>query len=296
MSDQKIGNEQVADLLDRVATLLEMQEKNRYRVQSYRRAARAVRQAQRPVAELLDEKGLDGLQGLRGVGEKLAGAIREIVETGHLGLLDRLEEEVSPGASFARVPGIGEEIAARIRDTLGVETLEELEMAAHDGRLKRVEGLGEQRIQGIRDALAGMLGRSERRRARLRQEGRDQEAEQRAEPPPGLILGLDREYREKAEAGTLKTIAPRRFNPQGEAWLPIMEVERRGWTFTLLFSNTARAHELDKTRDWVVVYYKDGGVEDQCTVVTATSGPLRGKRVIRGRERQCRDYYRQASD
>jgi hypothetical protein len=105
------------------------------------------------------------------------------------------------------------------------------------------------------------------------------------------ILALDAEYREKAEAGELKLIAPRRFNPAGEKWLPILKADPDGWVFTLLFSNTARAHELGRTRDWVVAYYRRHGPEDQCTIITSSRGALRGKRIIRGREEECRDYY-----
>ena len=59
-----------------------------------------------------------------------------------------------------------------------------------------------------------------------------------------------------------------------------------------MYSNTARAHELGKTDDWVVIYYEQDGEEDQCTVVTETRGPLAGRRVVRGREQECREYYR----
>lgn len=107
----------------------------------------------------------------------------------------------------------------------------------------------------------------------------------------GLLLDVDREYRRKAEAGELRRIAPRRFNPEDEQWLPVMEGERDGWEMRPLFSNTRRAHELGKTRDWVVIYYDRDGEHGQCTVVTATSGPLEGERVVRGREAECREYY-----
>ncbi|NIW87025.1 MAG: DNA-binding protein, partial [Gammaproteobacteria bacterium] len=84
-------------------------------------------------------------------------------------------------------------------------------------------------------------------------------------------------------------IAPLRFNPTNEAWLPILHTTRDHWHFTVLFSNTARAHELDRTRDWVVIYYYDDHhQEGQHTVVTETRGPLAGKRVVRGRESECR--------
>lgn len=107
-----------------------------------------------------------------------------------------------------------------------------------------------------------------------------------------MILEIDAEYRRKAEAGELRKIAPWRFNPSGEAWLPILNAERQGWSFMALFSNTARAHELGKTNDWVVVYYEREGEEKQNTVLTETGGPLEGKRVVRGREAECQEFYR----
>ncbi len=61
-----------------------------------------------------------------------------------------------------------------------------------------------------------------------------------------------------------------------------------------LYSNTARAHELGHTRDWVVIYfYDDQHLEKQHTVVTETHGTLVGARVVRGREAECRAYYAQ---
>jgi len=102
---------------------------------------------------------------------------------------------------------------------------------------------------------------------------------------------VDEEYRRKASEGKLRTIAPRRFNPEAKAWLPVLHTEREGWQFTALFSNTARAHELNKTRDWVVVYYEKEGHENQNTVVTESYGPLKWRRVVRGRERETFAFY-----
>ena len=113
-----------------------------------------------------------------------------------------------------------------------------------------------------------------------------------AEPPVAELLEVDRAYREQAEAGTLQTIAPRRFNPGGEAWLPILHVERGNWSYTALFSNTAMAHDLGRTHDWVVIYFaRLGQREHSRTVVTETHGPLEGRRVVRGREADCRRHY-----
>jgi DNA polymerase (family 10) len=273
-------------VLGRVADLLEAQDENPFRVRAWRAGARAVRESAREVAEILAEGGREGLQQLPGIGTSLSGAIAELVHTGRLRMLDRLEGEISPEDLFTTVPGIGEELAARIHRELHVDTLEELELAAHDGRLERLPGFGARRVRAVREILAGMLARSTRWRAR-----RIRSAELRAAPPPrppvATLLAVDAEYRERAAAGTLRTIAPRRFNPEGRAWLPVLHTERDGWSFTALFSNTARAHELGTTRDWVILYTERDGDEDQCTVVTERQGPLAGRRVVRGREAEC---------
>lgn len=121
--------------------------------------------------------------------------------------------------------------------------------------------------------------------------GRSPGNSQIASIPVDLVLEIDREYRERAAAGKLKMIAPKAFNPERKAWLPLMVRDYKGYRFTVMFSNTARAHELGKTNDWVVVYYEKGKGEDQCTVVTEGRGTLKGKRVIRGRETECAAYY-----
>lgn len=113
-------------------------------------------------------------------------------------------------------------------------------------------------------------------------------------PGVGLLLEVDREYREKARAGELPRIAPRRLNPDHKAWLPVFHAHRDGWHFTALFSNTEQAHLLHRTYDWVVIFYT--GLHDdegQATVVTERRGSLTGLRVVRGREPECARYYRE---
>jgi hypothetical protein len=106
-------------------------------------------------------------------------------------------------------------------------------------------------------------------------------------------LDVDREYREKAAAKQLRLIAPKRFNPKNEAWLPVLHTERGQWQFTALYSNTALAHSLGRTRDWVVIYFQsDSYAEGQRTIVTETQGPIKSRRVVRGRENECAEHYR----
>jgi hypothetical protein len=290
------SNEQIAELLENIADLLEAQDGNPFRVNAYRRGAATVRDEDRSIAQMGLEGGRDALRKLPDVGDSLAGVILGYVHKGRSEMLDRLRGRIAPEELFDRVPGLGPELSRRIVAELGIYTLEDLETAAYNGRLEELEGFGEGRVQAVKDALAGILSRSAARRARERVGGTEAGSENGGElsrrPDVATILDVDAEYRRKAEAGELKTIAPRRFNPEGESWLPILHTRRGEWNFTALFSNTARAHERGATRDWVVIYYdRDGEEEDQCTVVTARRGPLEGRRIVRGREAACRRYY-----
>ena len=277
-----MSNDDVADRFEEVARLLEQQEANPFRVRAYRNAAGALRALPVPVSSLLSDEGEPGLERIPYVGPALARAIRDLVVTGHLPLLDRLQGEADPLALLASVPGLGRTLAERVHESLGIGTLEELEAAAHNGQLAKVPGFGARRIAGIQAVLATRLARGARGR-----------------PAPGTdspvteLLDVDREYREKASAGRLPQIAPRRFNPGHRAWLPILHAARGPRHYTALFSNTALAHRVGRTHDWVVIYGDGDREERQATVVTAHGGPLAGLRVVRGREHECMEYYKQ---
>lgn len=274
-------NSFVASRLEEVARLLEEQRANSFRVGAYRRAAALLRGLDQPIDEIVRTEGVDGLQQLPGIGATLARFIHQLVVSGRLPMLERLRGETDPVALLRTIPGIGKVMAERLHDELGIEGLEELEMAAHDGRLRKVLGFGEKRIAGIRDSLASRLGR-------VRQQG--------AMVPPTAptiaeILEVDQEYRAKSAADLLPKIAPRRFNPERKKWLPVLHTVRGRRHYTALFSNTPRAHQLGKTSDWVVLFYDGKEGERQCTVVTGTHGSFRGKRIVRGREPECWRHY-----
>ncbi|MFO7915453.1 MAG: helix-hairpin-helix domain-containing protein [Candidatus Krumholzibacteriales bacterium] len=286
MAGNKNTNREISGELNRIADLLEMKDGQSHRIRAYRDAASQIEDEEQNISRLVEKGNEDKLREIPGIGEKLQGLITEFVKTGRTGLRNRLEGEADPVSLFAEVPGIGKKMASRIAEELDISSLEELEQAAHDGRLEEVKGFGERRVKGVKSALAGILSRSARRRV---QSGGDGDLDK---PPVSLLLETDREYREKAQNDELKKIAPRRFNPEGEKWLPIMKTGRKGWKMTALFSNTKRAHELGKTDQWVVIYYEKGDNKGQATVVNGRSGRLRGRRVVRGREKECREYYK----
>lgn len=279
-SDDLELNQRIAERLREAADLLERQGANPFRIGAYRRAGDTLAHLERSVEDILEQEGADGLVALPGIGKGIAANIAELVHSGRWAQLERLRGTADPLALFQTVPGVGPELARRIHDELHADTLEELELAAHDGRLEQVPGIGARRATALRAALEHVLGRVRSRRRVANG------------PDVATLLDVDREYRDKAAAGKLATIVPRRFNPDQTRTLPVLHTQRGPWHFTALYSNTARAHDLGRTRDWVVLYfYDDHHQEGQHTAVTETHGPLIGQRVVRGREAECRAHY-----
>lgn len=280
----RLSNEEIAACLETVADLLEAQNANPYRVRAYRTGAQTVRGLPEPAGVLLAESGVEGLIALPGIGRSLARAIEQLVDTGKLALLAQLRGEVAPARVFTTVPTIGPKLAARVHDQLGIETLADLQAAAYDGRLSHVPGFGAGRVRAVQESLAGRL--------RSRQPPASTHSALPAnEPPVGELLDVDQEYRRKAAADRLPRISPRRFNPTNEAWLPILHTVRGQNHYTALYSNTPRAHELGTTTDWVVIYRDDAQGNGRWTVVTSRFGPLVSRRIVRGREDECRRHY-----
>jgi hypothetical protein len=281
-TDKTLENRYIARKLNEVADLLQQQNANTFRVQAYREAASYVMRMNTPLRDIAAEEGRAGLEDLPSIGKSIARGIQELLDTGQLTMIDRLRGAIDPEKLFQSVPMIGPHLAHIIHEELGVETLEDLEVAAHDGRLVSLKGLGPRRVSGIRMALAEILARRSPRPV----------SNTSAMPTIAEILDVDQEYRVEAEAGTLPAIRPRRFNPEGRVWLSVLHTERGPWHFTALFSNTSRAYRLGRTKDWVVVYFEQDGLgEGQCTVVTEHQGPLSGLRVVRGREDACLRHY-----
>jgi putative hydrolase len=282
-------NLRVADDFDELAELLEEQGADPFRVRAWRHGASTLRHLDRPVGELLEEGGLDALEALPAIGETLARAIRVRVLYGRIPQLERLRGDADVEELLRTAPGVGPVLAHRLHHDLEIDSLEDLEAAAWDGRLARVPGFGEKKVRAVREALATRLRRRrlQRRRAAAAAGGDGEgpgPGPRAGEPAVGELLDVDREYRRRAEAGELPTIAPRRFNPEGERWLPILHTQRGDHHYTALFSNTARAHRLGRTHDWVVIYADGGRGEHTYTVVTEHQGALKGQRVVRGRE------------
>lgn len=276
-----VSNQMIAERLREAADLLEGQGANPFRVGAYRRASGEIMSLEQEARTLFEREGAEGLIALPHVGKGIASVIVGLVTTGRWSLLERLRGEVSPEKLFTAIPGVGPRLADEIHHSLHVDSLEGLEAAIGEGRLLEVSGIGPRRAAAIGAALGQMLRRVPGRSAPVLKG-----------PDVSLLLEVDGEYRTRAGEGTLPTISPHRFNPDGTHSIPVLHLTRRLWHFTALFSNTPRAHKLGRTGDWVVIYfYDDRHREGQHTVVTETAGPLAGQRVVRGRETECIGWY-----
>ena len=289
-----VTNDAVARAFDAVADLLASHGANPFRVRAYHHAAATVRGLPRPVREIVAAEGVEGLQRLPAIGQSLAHAIDQMVRTGRLPLLERMVGRSEAEHLFATVANVGPELARRIHEQLGIETLAELQAAASDGRLSHVAGFGPKRIQAVRESLAGRFARTGAHPVAAPHSSVEDEVAKVAvehHVPVEEILDIDREYRDQAQHGKLPRIAPRRFNPTAEAWLPVLHTQRGDRHYTALYSNTARAHDMGTTHDWVVIYRDDHDGAGRWTVITSAFGKQRGQRVVRGREQECAAYY-----
>ena len=145
-------NVDVADQLDLLADLLEIEGDASFRVLAYRKAATRIRETAGSIAELaLNGKAKD----LQGIGKTIEEKIVQVVEDGEMHALTKRKKIIPPEVvSFMRLPGLGPKTAARIWKELGVTTVGELKRAAEQEQLRTLAGLGAKTEERILKALA----------------------------------------------------------------------------------------------------------------------------------------------
>jgi DNA polymerase (family X) len=185
-----LDNAAIAEQLESFAALLDLSGSSFYTSRAYRRAAETIRETKAPIAELV---AAGRAQELRGIGSGIATRLQELVETGHIAELDELEREVHPELiGLGRLLGVGPKRMVEIGKALGVSTAEEFRVAAREGRLTSVSGIGPQTEQRLLAAL---------------------EREGKPQPTKGLTLNQARELLEEIGAGVGGEVAgdPRRW-------------------------------------------------------------------------------------
>jgi histidinol phosphatase-like PHP family hydrolase/DNA polymerase/3'-5' exonuclease PolX len=156
-----------------MADLLEIDGANPFRVRAYRNAARTVSGLPRDLTEMIADS--EDLTELSGIGEDLAGKIKEIVETGALSELRKLQEKTPSGLhDLMKLEGLGPKRVRTLNRELDIETPDQLKDAAESGKVETLEGFGKKIQQKILEALRREEGWGDRIKL--------VEAEDRAEP------------------------------------------------------------------------------------------------------------------
>jgi DNA polymerase (family 10) len=147
------SNADLARSLARIATLLEIDGANPFRVRAYKEGARVVENHGESLAAIAGEPG--ALEALPGIGKGIAQHIRDLVATGHTKELDDLTKKY-PGdvVSFTELQGLGPKRVKTLFDALGIRTRAALEKAAKAGELRDLPGFGEKVEQNVLKALA----------------------------------------------------------------------------------------------------------------------------------------------
>lgn len=166
-----MDRKQIAETLEEIGLLLELQGQNPFKTRAYHNGARILRGLDRNLAELIENKELTSL---KGIGAALADKISKLATEGRLDYLDEQRKQVPDGLlDWLKIPGLGSKKARAIHVALGISTLGELEYACKENRLRDLDGFGETSQKKI---LAG-IDRVRRHAGRFRQPVVQQEAE-----------------------------------------------------------------------------------------------------------------------
>jgi DNA polymerase (family 10) len=144
--------EEIAHVLEKVATLLELKDENPFKVRAYTNAARAIETFGGNVSNFQDE---EAVAKIPGIGKSIALKIKELAATGSLKYLEELSAEFAPGIlELFSLPGLGAKKIKALHDKLGISSIEQLQRACEQGRVAELPGFGETTQQKLCDAIA----------------------------------------------------------------------------------------------------------------------------------------------
>jgi len=155
-----MNNQQIADVFDRIASLMEIKGEVIFKIRAYQRASESLRGLAEDAAALAARGELTSVPG---IGKAISDKIAELLASGRLEFLQRLEEEVPPSLlEMLRVSGVGPKKAALFWKEAGLLTLADLEAAARAGKIRGLPGLGEKSEAAILAGIASLAQRSNR--------------------------------------------------------------------------------------------------------------------------------------
>src|SRR5919108_6458178 len=145
-----MDNQAIARILREIADLLEIKDANPFKIRAYRNGADIAANHPHELSTLNDA----GLREIPGIGKDLAARIREIAETGDARFhVDLLAEFPPTILDLLHLQGVGPKTVATLYRELGVRTIDDLEAAAKDGRVRSLRGMGPKKEALILKAL-----------------------------------------------------------------------------------------------------------------------------------------------
>jgi DNA polymerase (family 10) len=132
--------EEVASVLEEIATLMELKGENSFRCNAYRNGAKAVLTLEGDLGTLVEQGKLEGVSG---IGDTMRKAITTLVTAGSLPYLDELRASIPAGlVQMLKIPGLGPKKVKALHETLKIDTLDELKAACDSGQIADLKGFG----------------------------------------------------------------------------------------------------------------------------------------------------------
>lgn len=157
-----MSNNNIAKILKEIADYLEMDEVQ-FKPQAYRKAARAVASLDKKVESLYQEEGIKGLKEISGIGEGIAKKIEELVKTGKLDYYEEIKKKAPVNLSeLTAIEGVGPKTVKTLYDALGIKSVEDLEKAGREGKIRGVEGFGKKSEEDILQGIEFLKGTRDR--------------------------------------------------------------------------------------------------------------------------------------
>ena len=156
----ELTNGDLARIFHDIGDMLEVKGELVFKTVAYHRAADTIGRS--PI-DLVTAYRSGNRPKVPGVGQAISDKIAELVTTGSMRFYDKLRAEVPPTlVEFLRIPGLGPKTVRLIYEELGIETLEELRLAAEAGTLKGLKGLSAKTETLILEGIAALESRPQR--------------------------------------------------------------------------------------------------------------------------------------
>jgi DNA polymerase (family 10) len=156
----QMTNREIAEILKRIGDMMDILGENRFKVLAYRRASETIADLGQDIRSYWQA---GTLQDLSGIGQAIADKVDELLRTGRLEFYERLQDQVPPGVvSLLEIPDVGPRTAKTLWESLGLQSVGEVEAAARQGKLRGLPGMGAKSEARILSGIESLLRRSDR--------------------------------------------------------------------------------------------------------------------------------------